>query len=254
MNLESIKKSLAKIPAWVKKNPKQAGVVAVVIVVIAYFAIKRGAQDSGETTAAPGEESLDSLGGGLGASELTSGGGGSSIIPGAETPASTTTTTTTTTESGGGFDGGGFAESDFTSSFANVPSGFVNTTSYAPASAAAVIDRTAPAPSAAAFVPASQMSGFAAVLSNTGLSSRPSTPIVRPAPAPVAPKVNAPIASRSTQVSRPAPVVIPKTDAEKAGLPKYYTGTSGGRRYVAGVYVGTAAPAPVKSGKSVKKV
>jgi len=47
MNLEGIKSALAKLPKWVKANPKKAAVIAVIIVIVAYFAIKRGATATG---------------------------------------------------------------------------------------------------------------------------------------------------------------------------------------------------------------
>ena len=237
MNLESIKASLAKIPAWVKANPKKAAVVAVVVVVIAYFAIKRGSQESGDTSAAPGEESLDSLGGGLGASELTSGGGGSSTSPGT-TSDSGETTTTITESGGGGFSGGGFSESDF--SISDTPSGFVNTAPALSGSPAAIV-----AAPVAAFRPASEMSGLKSVVTSAGIANKPA--IIRPTATPVmAPKVN-----NTVRAAVKTPVIVTKTDAEKAGLSKYYTGVSGGRRYVAGVFVGTVAGATIRRSEKI---
>lgn len=238
MNLESIKASLAKIPAWVKANPKKAAVVAVVVVVIAYFAIKRGSQESGDTSAAPGEESLDSLGGGLGASELTSGGGGSSATSPGTTSGSGETTTTITESGGGGFSGGGFSESDF--SISDTPSGFVNTAPAFSGSSAAIV-----AAPVAAFRPASEMTGIKSPVTSAGIANKPA--IIRPTATPVmAPKVN-----NTVRAAVKTPVIVTKTDAEKAGLSKYYTGVSGGRRYVAGVFVGTVAGATIRRSEKI---
>lgn len=232
MNLDSVKASLAKIPAWVKANPKKAAVVAVVVVVIAYFAIKRGASSSGEesTTAAPDAASLDSLGGGVGLADLSTG-SGSSAGGGA-----TTTTTTTESTGGGGFDsgsGGGFSESDFASSL--TPSGFINSAPAFSGSAAAIIDSPV-----SSFRAASEMTGIKSPVTSAGIANKPA--IIRPAATPVmAPKVN-----NTIRAAVKAPVVISKTDAEKAGLAKYYTGVSGGRRYVGGVFVGSVATATLR--------
>jgi len=78
-----LKQSFQNIQAWIKKNPKKAGAIALVLIVIAYFAIKRGAASSGTASEddqgasiPTGEIDLSGMGGSAGSMPNVSGGAG----------------------------------------------------------------------------------------------------------------------------------------------------------------------------------
>ncbi len=107
--MDKLKESFKRIQAWIKANPKKSAAIAILIIVIAYFAIKRGAQDSGEPSEM-GAESLDSLSGGVGQAEGGLGGfGGGSSVP---DPVGGSNTDSPLGGNGGGDNGGFSGESD----------------------------------------------------------------------------------------------------------------------------------------------
>lgn len=231
MNLEGIKSALAKLPKWVKANPKKAAVIAVIVVIVAYFAIKRGATATGEGSA--DSATLDSAGGGLGSLE-SSGGGGSISTGGGSTGGAPgeSITTTTTTDSGGGYAGSmdSFGIGSGADSFAYTAPAFSGSTASIMATAnrglsdvkKAAAPVTTPAPK-----------------NNNTLAAGLAQSFKVTAPAPVAAKVSNTL-SPARAVAKSAPA---KTAAELAGLPKFFTGVSGGRRYAAGLYIGNVAVA-----------
>lgn len=240
MNLEGIKSALAKLPKWVKANPKKAAVIAVIIVIVAYFAIKRGATATGEGSA--DSATLDSAGGGLGSLE-SSGGGGSISTGGGSTggaPGESITTTTTTDSGGGGYAGNmdSFGIGSGADSFAYTAPAFIGSTASIMATAnrglsdvkKAAAPVTTPAPKNNNTLAAGLVQSFKVT-----------------APAPVAAKVSNTL-SPARAVAKIAPA---KTAAELAGLPKFFTGVSGGRRYAAGVFVGNVATATTRRAEKV---
>lgn len=87
--MNGVKESLSRIQAWVKANPKKSAVIAVLIIVIAYFAIKRGSSSTGEgmSASAENESAFDAMGGGL--ADMAGGasmGGGASVPSPSGTP------------------------------------------------------------------------------------------------------------------------------------------------------------------------
>lgn len=240
MNLEGIKSALAKLPKWVKANPKKAAVIAVTIVIVAYFAIKRGATATGEGSA--DSATLDSAGGGLGSLE-SSGGGGSISTGGGSTggaPGESITTTTTTDSGGGGYAGNmdSFGIGSGADSFAYTAPAFGGSTASIMATASrglSDVKKTA----APVTTPAPKKNDTLAA----GLVSS----LKVTTPAPVAAKVSNTL-SPARAVAKSAPA---KTAAELAGLPKFFTGVSGGRRYAAGVFVGNVATATTRRAEKV---
>jgi hypothetical protein len=253
MNPEKLKQLFGKVQTWVKKNPKKAALVGVVIGIIVYFAIKQGAESDGESIGggepASDASGLDSFGAGLGAggggeSASASGGSGSGGsgggsdggLSGDSTPLSNVTGSDMT--SAGGFDSSSFG---FGESFLpELPaSGFVNSSPAIPASSASIVSSS---PAAAVGVGA-----IKPVKINRDTSPAPTSA----AAAVGVGAINPPKIVRDNKpapVSKPAPAVAggsrgtsgnaSKTDAEKAGLSKYFTGVSGGKRYAAGRFVG----------------
>jgi hypothetical protein len=234
MNTEALKKSFERIQKWIKAHPKTAAVIGVVLAIVAYFAIKQGSKDTGESTASGDSASLDSLGAGVGADE--SGGGGLGDLLGGGSSGSSSSSPAPATsqpsgfELGGGIDSfGGFGDvgfSDFSSGLA--PSGFVNTSNPVPVSSSAAISN----PSALSGITLDK------VAQNPGKSiaqlSKPTAPALSGI---TTQKISNNPGKSISQVTASA---AKKTDAELLGLSKYFTGTAKGFTFVLGRKTGSA--------------
>lgn len=247
MNLESLKGALKRAQAWIKKNPKKAAAVAVVIVIVAYFAIKRGSQASGEELASQVSDDstgLDSLGGGLASS------GGASDSGGA-----IGTISDSLASSGAGTSGGAFSNSD--SSGVDYGGGGYDLSGYdsflSPAGGDFSYSPSFPA-STASIISAPKTSEALRPASIPAQVTSKAVDIVKPASSPV-------VSTPAIKSAKTSNNVASKTDAEKAGLPKFFTGVSGGYIYAAGVRTGkytapktTATPASKTSNKIASRI
>jgi hypothetical protein len=233
MNTEALKKSFERIQKWIKAHPKTAAVIGVVLAIVAYFAIKQGSKDTGESIASGDSAPLDSLGAGVGADE--SGGGGlGDLLGGGSSGSSSSPAPVNNPPSGfelgggidsfGGFDGIGF--SDFSSGLA--PSSFVNTSNPVPVSSSAAISN----PSALSGITLDK------IAQNPGKSiaqlSKPTTPALSGI---TTQKISNNPGKSISQVTANA---TKKTDAELLGLSKYFTGTAKGFTFVLGRKTGSA--------------
>lgn len=208
--------------------------IALIIGVIMYFAIKAGSKSTGQAGGDVSQSSgdtLDSLAGGVGIAETSN---NDSLIPsnnngGGNTPAPVAEFTGGTfSDLSNGF--GDLASSDFLGGLTSP--NFATPAMAIPASTPAAISNPG-------------------ALLGTGIAARVSS-----TPAKSVMDVIAPATNKNLNTLAPAPVKksdsltvkqpIIKTDAEKAGLSKYYTGVANGVRYAAGVRIGVVAVTPVK--------
>lgn len=257
MNPEKLKTLFKKIQAWVKKNPKKAALAGVVIGIVVYFAIKQGAESDGESIGggepASDASGLDSFGAGLGAgggesSAPVGGGSGGGSSGGGISNETTPLTNVTGSDftSAGGFDSSSFGFGD--SFLPEFPaSGFVNSSPALPASSESIVTSS---PAAAVGVGAIKPPKIERVTSPAPFSAAS----VVGAGAIKPPKIER--VTSPAPVSKPAPAVgggsrgasgnASKTDAERAGLSKYFTGVSGGKRYTLGKYTGMVSTVTTK--------
>ncbi len=264
MNPKALKAALKKLETWVKKNPKKAALAGVVVGILIYFAIRQGSSSDGESLAGGEATSdtsgLDSFGGGLsaagGGDSSSIGGGGSS---GDSAPPISGGVTNSDFTSSGGVDDSSFGfDASFLPEFP--ATGFVNSSPAFPASSASIVSgsnapkqnntlasvgvslaklsgASKPSPASVEVSGANKQSN---TLASVGVSLAKLSGASKPSPASVGVS-----GARLSGASKPSPVVpknlkpaTTKTDAEKAGLPKYFTGVSNGKRYALGIFVG----------------
>lgn len=241
MNLEALKGTFKRAQVWIKKNPKKAAIAGVVLAVLIYFAIKQGTNSDGESIAGEATSDtsgLDSFGAGLGSggggdtsAALGGGGGGGGGSSNGESPSPLSSITGADFTSAGGFDSSSLGfESSFLPEFP--ASSFVNSSPAFPASSASILGGSK-ASNTLASKPAPVVTSSPKKSESLAAKLAPSVVVAQ------APKVSNTVVSKSA----------PKTDAEKAGLSKYFTGTSAGKIYVAGRFTGNA---PIASKTAAK--
>jgi hypothetical protein len=234
-----MKESLARLTAWAKQHPYIAGLLVIAVVFLAYLTIKNRGSGGGETIQSDqgtGDQSSD-LGSGsdnapLGSDSLSNLGGSPVEVPAA-----------VENNGGGGLSGEGASDHY---GMSTPPAYSIDQGSYAMAQGVPVsstsmdtlhYDQVVPPIAIAPVSPIAQ-----AVAKNPTLATAAKP---QPKPAPVSPIAK--VIAKSPALATAAKP-MPATPAQKAGLPRLFSGTSNGVIYLMGFITGYTNTKPTAKG------